>query len=197
VSILLLVIAACGSTWELEDRDGDGYSWLDGDCNDNTPVISPEAEEICDSVDNDCDGVIDENSATNARLWYGDIDGDGDAGDELLVNSCLQPEGYKAIAEDCNDRNAGVNLDATEYCDDIDNDCNGEIDEDSAFDVLPWYGDRDQDGFGSDNDVVTACDPPAGYVELGGDCNDNDSLINPDAQETPNDGIDSDCDGED
>lgn len=42
------------------DIDGDGYYATEGDCNDDNAVVGPEAAEICDAVDNDCDGVADE-----------------------------------------------------------------------------------------------------------------------------------------
>lgn len=42
------------------DDDGDGYTEVDGDCNDADPLLNPDAEEVCDGLDNDCNGRIDE-----------------------------------------------------------------------------------------------------------------------------------------
>ena len=60
--------------------------------------------------------------------------------------------------------------------------------------AVPWYRDMDQDGFGKDNDVVYAVDQPTGYSALGGDCNDLNLNIYPEAIELCN-GIDDNCDG--
>jgi hypothetical protein len=58
------------------DEDADGHP-LATDCDDTNAAIHPEADEICDSVDNDCDGAIDEADAVDASTWYADADGDG------------------------------------------------------------------------------------------------------------------------
>lgn len=42
------------------DNDADTFTEADGDCNDGNATVYPGATEICDSLDNDCDGVIDE-----------------------------------------------------------------------------------------------------------------------------------------
>ena len=74
-----------------------------GDCDDTDGTISPDADEECDSVDNNCDGVIDESSAIDASVWYLDHDGDtfGDAGFQMV--SCDAPSGYVSDDTDCND----------------------------------------------------------------------------------------------
>ena len=56
-----------------------------------------------------------------------------------------------------------------------------------------WYADSDGDGFGDDNDTIEDCDQPAGYIAIGGDCDDSNSAVNPNAVEIC-DGIDNDCD---
>lgn len=97
-----------------------------GDCNDFNAVIRPGATEICDGVDNDCDGAIDEGVAT---IWYRDMDNDGFGNPANTTFSCSQPDGYVANNTDCNDNNATVNPSATEICDGVDNDCDGQMDE--------------------------------------------------------------------
>jgi hypothetical protein len=54
-----------------------GHSAIDGDCDDSDAALNPGAEEICDGVDNDCDGTTDEDDAVDASVWYPDADGDG------------------------------------------------------------------------------------------------------------------------
>jgi hypothetical protein len=90
------------------DLDGDGADMC-VDCDDGDPARLPGAPELCDGLDNDCDGSVDENI-------FRDRDADGfDRAD------CGGP--------DCNDGNPDVNPDAAELCGDtIDNDCNGDLD---------------------------------------------------------------------
>lgn len=61
---------------QLADVDMDGFTVLDGDCDDDNPIIHPDADEICDEVDNDCDGETDNHPVSGSR-WYLDEDGDG------------------------------------------------------------------------------------------------------------------------
>jgi len=167
------------------------------DCDDSDPTINPAASEICDSVDNDCDGLIDDDdpSLTNPTTWYADVDNDG-YGDPLgsTVVSCVQPSGYVSDNTDCDDMEANANPGETETCDDIDNDCDGDIDEYGSTGSPTWYYDADSDGYGDPSRTVTLCDAPTGYVSDGSDCDDSDYDVNPGADEAC-DGIDNDCDG--
>jgi hypothetical protein len=57
---------------ELEnDLDADGYRICDGDCDDTAPSIHPGAEEICDFIDNDCNGIVDDNDICNGSVILG------------------------------------------------------------------------------------------------------------------------------
>ncbi len=93
------------NTKTITDKDKDGYSGC-FDCNDNDPAINPGATELCDLVDNNCNGIIDEGCCV-------DVDADG----------------FKNCDGDCNDNDASIYPGAPELCDGKDNNCNGEIDE--------------------------------------------------------------------
>ncbi len=127
------------------DQDGDGFTAEDGDCDDLDNSISPGADELCDGIDNDCDGTIDEDVKDD---FYADADGDG-FGSEESVEACEVPDGYSVVSGDCDDAEAESYPGNVEYCDDIDNNCDGQIDEDSALDTVVWYGDADGDGYGT------------------------------------------------
>jgi len=169
-----------------------------GDCSDANAAIHPGAPEICDGLDNDCNGVGDEGADVN---WYKDADNDGYSDGTTLVQ-CFKPTDYKLASNlfatngDCNDANADIHPAAPELCDGIDNDCNGQTDEG----VIPtWYKDGDNDGY-SDGLTLTQCNQPPGYklaaslTAISGDCDDNKAAIHPGATELC-DGIDNDCDG--
>ncbi len=109
------------------DLDGDGYTSLASggtDCDDTNPAVHPGAPELCNGIDDNCDGTVDEN-AVDATTWYLDADGDG-YGSTATVTACDPPANYVAAGGDCNDANSGINPGATEICEDgIDQDCNG------------------------------------------------------------------------
>jgi len=191
---LVCGIAACEqgvngddpSTTQDTDADGDGHT-ADTDCDDSVATVYPGAEELCDGVDNNCDGWIDEGGST---LLYLDADGDGYGDPEQTEVSCENLEGYSALAGDCDDTRTDVHPSAEELCDETDNDCDGEIDEEA---LGTWYVDADGDGWGDDASAAVSCELPEGAVEAGGDCDDTDDSIHPEVVEVC-DGIDNNCD---
>ncbi|MFT5683061.1 MAG: hypothetical protein ACI8RZ_003988, partial [Myxococcota bacterium] len=199
-----------GETAWYTDADADGYGDAETerlscepaadevvdatDCNDTDKAINPNADEICDGIDNDCDDAIDDDDdgVVDQATFYVDNDSDGYGSKEVLA--CEQPDGVSeyggdcddsdgdfnpgaeedcadptdyncdgsvgysdadgdgfAACEECNDKDAAINPDATELCDSADNDCDGDIDEDDASDVDTWYSDSDGDGFGDED----------------------------------------------
>ena len=146
--------------------------------------------EICDGIDNDCDGTIDV-GATDALPYYPDLDSDGfGAGSPLYA--CAQPLGYSPVDTDCDESDFDINPSALEICDGIDNDCNLLVDDNVIF--TDYYLDVDGDGFGDANGVLSACAQPSGYSNNSTDCDDSNINVNPAAAELCN-GIDDDCDG--
>ncbi|MEC7984671.1 MAG: putative metal-binding motif-containing protein [Myxococcota bacterium] len=104
-------------------------------------------------------------------------------------------DGFSIDAGDCDDQNDLVFPDAPEWCDGVDNNCDGEIDESSLYST-EWYFDADEDGFGGD-EIRKTCRQPDGYVSETGDCDDTDARVFPGGTETLLDlGWDNNCNGE-
>ena len=131
--------------------------------------MNPSAVETCDGVDNNCDGNIDE---FVRQTFYVDSDGDGFGADEETLEACEATEGTVANGGDCDDTNATVYPFAQELCDEIDNNCNDEVDEGVGG---TFYIDSDGDGYGSTSGVFL-CTLEEGYSENDQDC--DDELIN-------------------
>ena len=169
------------------DADNDGIA-VEDDCNDDDPNTYPGAVDICDGLDNDCDGVPD----NNPPRWFEDGDDDG-YGAGLAVAACEAPDGHVSTEGDCDDAVASVNPSAEEVCNGIDDDCNDLVDDD-AIGATTWYPDADDDGYGNPDSAVISCEAPVGsYVDVEGDCEDGNAAIFPGADELC-DGIDNDCD---
>lgn len=193
---LLLFLLACTSekpvieeniTNSIQDIDGDGYV-LEDDCDENNPLVNISAEELCDGIDNNCDGEVDEGVQIT---YYLDYDGDGFGDDTRPLESCSLPVGYVPNGNDCDDSNEVVFPGAIEVCDGLDNDCNDEIDEGTGGVV---YMDADGDGYGDPNTSIDGCEESEGYVDNALDCDDSNGLLNPGAFEVC-DEIDNNCDG--
>jgi hypothetical protein len=156
--------------------DGEGQlSDVAGDCDDGDETVAPGLSELCDGLDNDCDGTVPAD----------ELDGD----DDDWVSCTVDTDGWDATAisggDDCDDADETVYPSATELCDGVDNDCDGTIPDDE--------NDLDSDGY-------VACTVDSGGwdgvgISGGEDCDDDDISIYPGAPETAADGIDQNCDG--
>jgi hypothetical protein len=162
------------------------------DCLDTDPSTHPGADEICDDVDNDCDGAVDD-SALDPSAWYVDLDGDRYGDPSSLVYGCDEIPGMISDGTDCNDSDETVHPAAVEFCDGLDNDCDGVVDFDADFGLRTWYEDGDGDGHGDATKSISSCEPPSGYVWSSDDCDDSEATRYPLAPELC-DLMDNDCD---
>ena len=155
--------------------DGDGDFYFDvgcggTDCDDADPAVHPRAVDTCgDGIDQDCSGTAD------------------------LPDSDL--DGYDSVGcggTDCDDQDYQVHPGATDYPGDtLDQDCSG-------ADAATCYTDSDGDGYGNGDVVEPSGDcVAAGLSWVGDDCDDGDAAVYPGAVESPDDGVDQDCDGYD
>lgn len=150
------------------DADQDGYG-VDEDCDDADPTVHPDAAEVCDGVDQDCNGKTDD-APVDGGEWFADGDNDGFGDASARKTGCTQPAGYITDNTDCNDDDAAYYPGAPEAACDIDSpdyNCNGQ----------PDVVDADTDGF-------DAC----------ADCDDTQATVFPGNPESC-DGLDNDCSG--
>ena len=167
----------CTACPTAEDADGDGAISIQcggSDCNDADAATFPGNREICDGTnhDEDCD-----------PLTFGNTDEDGD---RWVLNSCcnVKPGGELACGTDCNDADPSIHPTNPEVCDQIDNDCDGSVDEEVRPNVpllRRLYADDDSDGFGNPSLPIDACSTEPGIVANNFDCDDTNQAIVPSA----------------
>ena len=161
--------------------DDDDYVSNSDDCDDTSALAYDGATEVCDSVDNDCNGDTDEadSGLSGGTTYYVDDDGDGYGDNDSGADYCSDPgSGYATVDGDCDDGSELAYDGAEEICDDYDNDCDGDVDEadDDLTGGTTYYFDNDGDGFGTDSSAAVFCDDPGGkYVTEGDDCRDSGS----------------------
>jgi hypothetical protein len=161
---VLLILLGCTDDAPRFDFDHDG--WEDAvDCVPDDPTVHPDADEVCDGKDNDCDGDVDEGFADN------DTDG---------VATC---------AGDCNDNNSVSFPGAEELCDGEDNDCDGQLPgEEADVDGDGWM---ECEGDCNDNNEALNLDDADGdgWSTCAMDCDDADAELNLD--DADGDGVDT------
>ncbi|MFV8819644.1 MopE-related protein [Haliea sp. E17] len=184
------------------DHDGDGfgdpaisvaaadasrdYVRNNFDCDDTLAAVNPAAIEVLDSLDNDCDGIIDE----AVSIFFRDVDGDGFGVHDWRMEALEAPAGFVTRDTDCDDNNSAIYPGAEEQLDSVDNNCDGTVDE--GFRLLNYYLDADGDGYGDRAQVIQAAEAPEGYVRNASDnCVD---VANPDQRDSDRDGYGDACD---
>jgi hypothetical protein len=181
---LLLLLSACKgrifTPGSGGDEDGDGYE-KSVDCDDEDASVYPDAEELCDGVDQDCDDLIDEGVGVAA---FTDADGDGFGDPATEQIACDGTDGLVTKGRDCDDSRAEVHPEGREVCNGWDDDCDGQID-DADDDVDPtsattWTVDGDGDGWGAENGATKVqCAQPQGYADNADDCDDSSAAVQP------------------
>ncbi|MEO6169176.1 MAG: MopE-related protein, partial [Chitinophagales bacterium] len=164
------------------------------DCNDSISGINPEATEVCNGIDDNCNALTDEGVLS---IFYADEDGDSYGNEASNINACSAPSGYVSNHDDCNDDPLSGSLihpSSDEVCNGLDDNCNDAVDEgvQSTF-----YEDADGDGYGNVFVTALACSVPTGFANNNTDCDDDaltGSLIHPSAPEICN-MLDDNCDG--
>ncbi len=202
--------AAVGcSSWYL-DGDKDGYGAgaaaclcvsdanhtanKAGDCNDASAGIHPGAPEKCNNADDNCNGQTDEGPPVDCTTFYADGDKDGYGGDVAACLCAADAAHPVSIGGDCNDASSAIHPGATETCNTLDDNCNGQTDELGAKGCSSFHVDADLDGYGG-QDVKCACAADPVYHTLDAtDCDDTHASVHPGAPEIC-DGLDNNCDG--
>jgi len=171
------------------NTDTDGIARCGSDCADDDGSVNPTTSEVCNDIDDNCDGNTDEGLRSTL---YPDADADGFGAATGSIIGCAGTTGYAMNGMDCNDENVAVYPGATEICNGLDDNCDGVTDTGTLRTV---YRDADGDGHGAiGGATMNACVAPAGYSLDNTDCNDANAAVYVGATEVCN-GLDDNCSG--
>ncbi|MSQ01324.1 MAG: hypothetical protein EXR71_05430 [Myxococcales bacterium] len=139
----------CDGSVGYADSDADGFPACE-ECSDSNAAVNPSATEVCNGLDDDCEGTVDV-GATDAPTWYADADQDGYTDPAVSLVACAAPEGYAAATEDdCNDADGAISPGGLDLIGDgIDQDCDGV---DAGAGDGADTGDDSGDGEGKDDE---------------------------------------------
>ena len=137
------------------------------------------------------DSLDDNVNLGQLNTYFVDEDGDGFGNEVFSIESCDPPENATLSGGDCDDENDAVFINATEICDNLDNNCDGVVDEGLT---QTSYLDADEDGYGNEQITIQSCTAPEGYVGNVNDCNDLEPMAWVGKPEEVCDGVDNNCD---
>ncbi len=165
------------------------------DCDDTNSAVNPDAIEVCNGVDDDCDLSVDTDAVDATFVW---ADGDGDGyGAGAGYATCFPAADEVENGDDCDDLVDTVNPAATEVCDPFatDEDCSGAADDadPAVTGQSTFYADLDGDLRGDPALSALRCAAGAGWAANADDCDDAAASAWTGKPETCEDGVDNDC----
>ena len=171
------------------------YNTLDAsDCDDTSAAVNPNAAEICDGLDNNCDGTTDPPGLSTCVVYFLDSDVDGYGTSQAQVKCLCGPSGLWSTTTpgDCNDTDKAIHPGATEVCNNKDDNCDGTVDNGAG---TIYYADGDGDTYGNPAVSLQSCTPLPTLVTNKLDCDDGNAAVHPGVLEIC-DGKDNDCNGQ-
>lgn len=115
------------------DEDGDGYDICSGDCGEGDPDVNPNVPELCNGIDDNCDGWVDEGCVGGDGGLPGPVCGDG---------VCEFPEDWQSCEQDCSSPGIDAGPDGPScgdaFCEPPEN--SGNCPQDCSFEPVPDAG---------------------------------------------------------